>query len=66
MQVTVNGKAFALEPPYTVEHLLEMLRLPAAQILIEHNGTALRRAEWKEIALRESDRIELLRIAAGG
>ena len=33
---------------------------------IEHNGTALRPAEWTERPLAAGDRIELLRIAAGG
>ena len=35
-------------------------------MLIEHNGTALRPAEWSACAIQEGDRIELLRIAAGG
>jgi len=34
--------------------------------LIEHNGVALRRREWMKRTLNEGDRIEILRVAAGG
>ena len=35
-------------------------------VLVEHNGTALRPAEWAGRALQAGDRIELMRLAAGG
>ena len=35
-------------------------------VLVEHNGTALRPVEWRERALQTGDRVELLRLAAGG
>ena len=35
-------------------------------VLIEHNGTALRPEEWPTVPLGEGDRIECLRIVAGG
>jgi len=34
--------------------------------LIEHNGLALHRHEWPERSLGEGDRIELIRVVAGG
>ena len=65
MKIALNG-----EPRDTtarsVSDLVAELRLPAATLLIEHNGDALPRSEWPVRALAEDDRIELLRIAAGG
>jgi thiamine biosynthesis protein ThiS len=33
---------------------------------VEHNGSALRRREWATQKLQENDRVEILRVAAGG
>jgi sulfur carrier protein len=66
MTLRVNGEERMLPELATVSELVRHLALPAATLLIEHNGTALRRAEWETTSLREEDCIELLRIAAGG
>jgi thiamine biosynthesis protein ThiS len=34
--------------------------------LIEHNAVALRQREWPEQSLAEGDRIEFVRVVAGG
>jgi thiamine biosynthesis protein ThiS len=49
-----------------VAALVAELKQPPQAILIEHNGRALRREEWAAAALNENDRIELLRVVAGG
>lgn len=63
--ITVNG-----QPRDTaatdISALAAELGFAPGTVLIEHNGTALRPAEWAACALREGDRIELLRLAAGG
>jgi sulfur carrier protein len=40
--------------------------LPPQSILVEHNGLALHRHEWPEHILAEGDRIEFIRVVAGG
>lgn len=35
-------------------------------VLIEHNATALHQREWVERLLAEGDRIEFVRVVAGG
>ncbi len=50
----------------TVATLAAELGFVKGTILIEHNGTALRPEEWPAISLNEGDRIECLRIVAGG
>ena len=66
MKITINGEPRALARATNIAELIAELGLPAPATLIEHNGLALRRDEWKDRALTEGDRIELVRIVAGG
>lgn len=66
MKVQINGEAREIERARNVAELVEELGLPAPAILVEHNDLALRREEWLSRALAEGDRIELVRIVAGG
>ncbi|MFZ4682768.1 MAG: sulfur carrier protein ThiS [Terrimicrobiaceae bacterium] len=50
----------------TITDLVNELALAPQTLLIEHNGTALHRSEWPDTALRDGDRVEMLRVAAGG
>ena len=66
MKVQINGEAREIQHARNVVELVEELGLPAPAILVEHNGLALRRDEWPTRALAEGDRIELVRVVAGG
>ena len=64
MNLWVNGKQHRTEAA-TLVALVAELGLPERAILIEQNGVALRRDEWQR-DLREGDRLEVVRIVAGG
>jgi len=66
MTVTINGEPRGITRSKNVAELIEELGLPAPAILVEHNGLALRREEWPGRLLADGDRIELVRIVAGG
>jgi thiamine biosynthesis protein ThiS len=66
MTVSLNGETSDTRGATTIAELVERYGLPANLVLIEHNGLALHRREWTERQLAEGDRIELLRVAAGG
>lgn len=66
MTIFVNGESRDLARSATVAEMVAELALPAPTLLIEHNGTALHRSEWPTTAISEGDRIELLRVVAGG
>jgi thiamine biosynthesis protein ThiS len=66
MKILVNGEPFECESARTVDELVQHHRLAPETTLVEHNGTALRRGEWPTQVLQENDRIEILRVAAGG
>jgi sulfur carrier protein len=64
--VFVNGKAQQVESQQTIEGLLNFLNLSPKMILVEYNNRALLRQEWNGIRLEHGDRLELIRVVAGG
>jgi sulfur carrier protein len=66
MTVQINGEAREALRSATVAELVVEFDLPAPTLLIEHNGVALHRSEWPTTPLADGDRIELLRVVAGG
>ncbi len=65
MTVHLNGQPHQTSAT-TITALANELPHPPETLLIEHNGQALHRTEWPTMAITEGDRIELLKIAAGG
>jgi sulfur carrier protein len=63
--LTINGTGRCLQAA-TVAGMLEEMDLPGPLVLVEHNGLALRKSEWEDTSLSDGDRVEILRIAAGG
>ena len=66
MTVSLNGENADARGATTVAELVERFQLPPQSILIEHNGLALHRREWTHRGLAEGDRIEFIRVVAGG
>jgi sulfur carrier protein len=66
MKVVVNGEERAIKRAGDLAELIAELGLPPQAVLVEHNGVALRRTEWAGRALADGDRLEIIRIVAGG
>ena len=66
MKVIVNGQAHSVANPQTIDGLVQELKLIPETLLIEHNGRALHRQEWQRRAVQDGDKIELIRVVAGG
>ena len=66
MTISLNGEKADARGAQTVAELVECYQLAPQSILIEHNGLALHRREWLEKTLAEGDRIEFIRVVAGG
>ena len=62
----LNGQPRSVANRQTIEGLIQELKLIPETLLIEHNGTALHRAEWQTCAVQDGDKIELIRVVAGG
>lgn len=64
--VFLNGRARQIPDNTALESLVAELRLKPKMVLIEHNGRALLRHEWPTIQIAHGDRLEILRVVAGG
>jgi sulfur carrier protein len=66
VRLTVNGVPREVADGTTVAGLLELLGLQVGTVVVEHNGTALLRAEVLAATLADDDVLELVRAVAGG
>ena len=66
MKISLNGEIVDAREAKTIAELVDRYRLPLQSILVEHNGLALHRREWPDRSLAEGDRIEFIRVVAGG
>ena len=66
MKIWLNGERVDVPRARSVAELAASYGLHPNSILIEHNGVALRRREWPEQKLQEDDRLEFVRVVAGG
>ena len=66
MTISLNGESVDSREAKTIAELIDRYQLPPQSILVEHNGFALHRHEWAERLLAEGDRVELIRVVAGG
>ena len=66
MNILINGETRQFEESKTITGLVADLGLEPKMVLIEHNGTALRRSEWPCTPVNDHDRLEILQVAAGG
>ena len=66
MKIAVNGESVDTCEARTIAELIGRYQLPPQSILVEHNGLALHRRDWPECLLTEGDRVEFIRVVAGG
>lgn len=66
MTLWLNGERAEDRGARNIAELADRCGLQPHTILIEHNGLALHQSEWAQSALAEGDRIEFVRVVAGG
>jgi len=66
MRLTVNGKEMDLAGEMTIAEFLRAKGLQEPLVAVEHNLSWLRREDWSSVTLKEGDRLEIVRIMAGG
>ena len=64
--VTANGKETQVTIPCTVKDFLLQLELPPRSVVVELNGEALTPSSFAGKQLQSGDRLEIVRIVAGG
>src|SRR5205814_8992651 len=66
MTISLNGESVDSREARTIAELIDRYQLPPQSILVEHNGLAVHRHEWADRPLSEGDRVEFIRVVAGG
>lgn len=64
--ITANGKKIETAFPCTLENFLVAQKLLPRSVVVEHNGQAVAPSEFPSRQLRPGDRLEIVRIVAGG
>ena len=65
-QVIANGKPVVAELPCSIETFLLAQKLLPRSVVVEHNGQAVAPSEFSRRQLRAGDRLEIVKIVAGG
>lgn len=65
-QITANGQPIAAELPCTIEQFLIAQSLLPRSVVVEHNGEAVAPSEFSQRQLKTGDRLEIVKIVAGG
>lgn len=64
--VIANGKRTQVSFPVTLESFLISQNLLPKSVVVEHNGEAIAPSEFSTRQLQNGDRLEIVRIVAGG
>jgi sulfur carrier protein len=64
--VIANGANVQAELPCSLEVFLRAQHLLPRSVVVEHNGEAVTPSEFSQRELRAGDRLEIVRIVAGG
>ena len=66
MKVSLNGEPKELPDALTLQHLLDLLHVPAGRVACEVNLKIIKRAFYPETRLQEGDTIEIIHAIGGG
>lgn len=64
--VTANGQKIEAQLPCSVEEFLLAQQLLPRSVVVEHNGEAVAPSEFSRRRLNAGDRLEIVKIVAGG
>ena len=66
MKITANGQTFELPAGTSLPDFIRARGLAPERVVVERNGEALTPSETLATVLAEGDRLEIVRIVAGG
>ena len=64
--VIANGESVTANLPCSLEEFLSARQMLPRSVVVEHNGEAVAPSEFQRRELRAGDRLEIVRIVAGG
>lgn len=66
IKVIANGRSFSPPAKVSLPDFVDSLSLNMDRVVVERNGQALTPEEARRILLADGDRLEIVRIVAGG
>ncbi len=66
MKIIINGKSKEISGEVNIVELLDKFSLPKERIAIELNKQVVRKKDWENIKIMDSDRIEVIHFVGGG
>ncbi len=66
MKVHLNGEIREVPAELDLEELLSHFSLPSQRVAVELNKSVVRRADWKNVKVKDSDTIEVIHFVGGG
>ncbi len=64
--IIANGQSLPVKLPSTIESFLVAQNLLPRSVVVEHNGEAVAPSEFSRRTLKSGDRLEIVKIVAGG
>ena len=64
--VTTNGQVMEVQLPCSLEQFLVTQGLLPRSVVVEHNGEAVAPSQFAQRDLQSGDRLEIVKIVAGG
>jgi sulfur carrier protein len=64
--VIANGREITATVPCTIEDFLRAQQLPPRSVVVEVNGEAVTPSEISQRQIKSGDRLEIVKIVAGG
>ena len=65
-EIIANGNPVAAAVPCSIEEFLLAQQLLPRSVVVEHNGEAVAPSEFSRRPLQAGDRLEIVKIVAGG
>jgi thiamine biosynthesis protein ThiS len=65
-EIIANGKTINAKLPCSLEEFLLAQKLLPRSVVVEHNGEAVAPSEFSSRPLHAGDRLEIVKIVAGG
>ncbi|MCI2803650.1 sulfur carrier protein ThiS [Staphylococcus pettenkoferi] len=66
MKCVINGDTFTFDSELSVHDVIQQLELDEKRVIVEHNEDLLKRDQYEQAIVKESDKLELLEVVGGG
>ncbi|MDP3790448.1 MAG: sulfur carrier protein ThiS [Candidatus Omnitrophota bacterium] len=66
MVLKINGKSESIDKPVNLMELISAKGLVPEHIVVEYNLKIISKDEWRGIALKENDNVEIVSFVGGG